>query len=102
MSEPIDAPITTEDRRHFVEGIVPLSLWVAHRFWREGMPLEEALTARTNIYRLTCLWDGERHPARPPDGWRDPSWEELLGRLKALYDKHDEDTTALEREGLEL
>lgn len=104
MSDTTTPIITREARRDFVEGVVPLSLWLARRLWREGMDLGEALTARTNIYRLTSLWDGRNHPARPAEGWRDPRWEELLGQLRLLFERHagSEDTTVLEQQGLQL
>src|SRR5262249_54476678 len=104
MNDRIGTTISLEARRDFVEGVVPLSLWLARRLWHGGMALEEALTARTNLYRLTCLWDGTHHPAHPPPGWRDPRWEELLGQMGVLFDRYarQDDTTALEREGLAL
>jgi hypothetical protein len=104
MSEKTAPSNIQEARRDFVVGVVPLSLWLARRLWREGMDLAETLTARTNLYRLTCLWDGRNHPARPVDGWRDPRWDELLGQMRALFEGHagSDETTALEREGLAL
>jgi hypothetical protein len=96
--------MTLEARRDFVEGVVPLSLWLARRLWHKGMALPEAITARTNIYRLTCLWDGTHHPAHPRDGRRDRRWEELLAQLELLFTRHAdaEEPEALERQGLEL
>ena len=74
MSATTEAIRRREARRDFVTGIVPLSLWLAHRFWREGTAqrrgVREAITTRTDIYRLTCLWDGTNHPAQPLQGWR--------------------------------
>jgi hypothetical protein len=104
MTETTEARHRWEARRDFVTGIVPLSLWLAHRFWREGMSVREAITTRTDIYRLTCLWDGTNHPSRPPEGWRDERWEEILGQLEALYESYPDgtDTMALEHEGLAL
>jgi hypothetical protein len=104
MSEQTPPIITREARRDFVVGVVALSLWLARRLWREGMDLAEALTARTNLYRLTCLWDGRNHPARPVEGWRDARWDGLLGQMQSLFERHagSDDTTALEQEGLEM
>src|SRR5439155_26609630 len=98
MSDTVPTIITCEARRDFIEGVVPLSLWLARRLWREGMPLEEAIAARTNIYRLTCLWDGTHHSAHPRDEWRDPRWAELLEQLNLLLTRlaDAEDHTATE------
>jgi hypothetical protein len=95
--------ITLEARRDFVEGVVPLSLWVARRLCRHGMAFEEAIR-RTIIYRLTSLCPGRHDPAHAPAGGRDLCWEELLGQMQAVFARYNdsEDTAALEREGLEL
>lgn len=80
-------PLTLEARRDFIEGFVPLSLHYAWRRQRDGTPLEEALTVRINLYRLTSLFDGKNHPARPKPGWRDSRWEEELRALEAIHDR---------------
>jgi len=92
-------PITIEARRDFVENVVKLSLWLARRRMREGEPLEKAITLRTNIYRLSSLWDGNNHPAH---GWHDERWDELLKKLAEIFARHDSDpeSDALEEEGL--
>ena len=96
-------PITLEARRDYVEGVVPLSFWLARKLSREGLPLHEALSAKTPLYRLTSLYDGHHHPANPDAGWRDERWEELLTEWDTLYARHRDDpgSEAIERAGLE-
>lgn len=93
-------PLSLKARRDFIEGVVPLSLWLARKLNREGMPLFEALTVRTNLYRMTVLFDGKNHPAT---GFKDERWNEAAADLQRIYDRHkdDADSGPLEREGWE-
>jgi hypothetical protein len=79
-------------------------LWLAKSLAARGEPLDDALTARTNIYRLTSLFDNTHHPAWKRPDWRDERWDRLLAELRAIYSRHaaDADTAALEAEGLTL
>ena len=96
-------PIAIAARRDYVEGIVPLSFWLACKWARAGLPLAETLSSKTPIYRLTSLYDGLHHPAKPEAGWRDERWEALLAEWELLYSRHPEDpgSAAIEQAGLE-
>jgi len=97
-------PITLDDRRDFVEGLVPLSLHVAWRLMGQGMSFEEAVNIRVDIYRLTSLFDGKVFPYNAPSGWHDERWEEMLDRLRLIYALHAGEATseAIERDGYEV
>lgn len=94
-------PITIEDRRDFVENAVRVKLWLARHKAADNESLVEAVILRTDIYRLSDLWDGKNHPAYPSEGWRDPRWEALVAALTALHAQHPNDA-AFEQAGLEL
>lgn len=70
----------------------------------DGLTFYNALTAFSPVYRLTVLWDGERHPANPPPNWRDCRWDATVKALEALDVDHAEgkDSDPVEREGLAL
>lgn len=75
-------PITVEARRDFVQGIVPLSFWMADRLARGGEAYAPALTDKTPVYRLTTLYDGKRHPS---DGkFSDSEWNALVAEFGAI------------------
>lgn len=75
-------PITVEARRDFVQGIVPLSFWMADTLARGGEAFASALTNKTPVYRLTTLYDGKRHPS---DGtFSDPKWNALVAEFEAI------------------
>jgi len=97
-------PITIEDRRNLVEGLVPLFLHVAWRLLRQDVPFEEALNIRTDIYRFTSLFDGKVIPYHALPDWRDERWEGLLKHLRLIYNRHAADATseAFERDGYEV
>lgn len=97
-------PITIADRRNYVEGMAPLYLHVIWRLLHEGAPFETALNTRTDIYRLTILFDGKTIPYHKAPGWRDAQWEALLEQLRACYERHMADATsdAFEREAYEI
>lgn len=95
--------ITHEAATEFVTELVKVSLWLADWLERqEGVPLEETLSFRTDIYRLTTLWDGEHHPAHQSTDWHDEKWNQLLTDLRAIRAKHGDDTDAFEAAGLAL
>lgn len=95
-------PITLEARRDFVDGVARLSLWLGAQWASKGEALGETLTVRTNLYRLSSLYDGKHHPAQPEPGWSDPHWDEVLAGLRELYERQRAapDTAAFEDEGL--
>jgi len=95
-------PIEPEARRDFVENVTRLSLWLALRRAAAAHDFERFLTDCTPVYRLTTLWDGERHPAKPPPGWRDNAWHQVLRRLSALECTRRGDPAGLEEAGLDL
>lgn len=97
-------PITLEIQRELIEGLVPLSLHVAWRRSREGVPFAEVLKAHVNLYRLTALYDGKVMPYNAPSGWRDDAWETLLHHVRVIYERHAAAPTseAFEREGYAL
>jgi hypothetical protein len=97
-------PITIENRRDLVEGLIPLFLHVVWRLMRQDVPFEEALNTRTDIYRFTSLFDGTVIPYHALPGWRDVQWDGMLSRLRLIYDRHAADTTseAFERKGYEV
>ena len=77
-------PITLEARTHFVRNVTKLSLWLGRRRSGPGAGFSEWLTRHTPVYRLTALWDGERHPAHPPQGWSDASWDAAVRDLAEM------------------
>lgn len=97
-------PITTEARQDFVEHIVPLSLWLAHRRTTREKLFGRILTEETPVYRLATLWDGEHHPARRQTDWWDGCWDALVEDLTRLSEsaRGRDDVALLEREGLAL
>jgi hypothetical protein len=65
--------------------MIRLGVWYVRWILESGRiresQLQDALTRRVNLYRLTSLWDGIRDPA---SGFRDPEWDHLVGHLAAL------------------
>lgn len=88
--------ITLEARKDFVENICRLSLRLAARERTEGADFAVTLTGRTPLYRLTTLWDGRRHPARPPGGWRDEQWDAIAAGLASTPGHEELVTTGLD------
>ena len=89
-------------RINYVREFTKLSLWYAHKRFREGdTDFEGMINGRVNIYRNTILHDGKRHPASEDVG---PEWAAILNQLKTIFDRHmtDESTKQLEESGLEL
>lgn len=80
--------LTIEARREFVSNAAKLGLWfTALRTSQEPGEdnFQRILTAESPVYRLTEFWDGENHPANPPDGWRDAKWEKTVAELKNIF-----------------
>jgi hypothetical protein len=95
-------PDARDHYRHYVTGFTRLSLWHVRRRVLQGLDtFDDALNVRVNIFRNTSLADGKRHPA---DGHVIPEWSALLERFRAVFDRRakDDDTTALEDEGLAI
>ena len=89
-------------RINYVREFTKLSLWYAHKRFREGeTDFEGTINGRVNIYRNTILHDGKRHPSSEDVG---PEWADILNQLKAVFDQHmvEESTKQLEKSGLEL
>lgn len=87
----------------YARGFTKLSLWFARKRILEGSSdFDDALNARVNIFRNTRLNDGRIHPSRADVP--DPEWSALLDRLREVFDAriHEEDTTALEEDGLAI
>ncbi|MCL2641268.1 MAG: hypothetical protein FWD53_10515 [Phycisphaerales bacterium] len=98
-------PITLEARRSFVRQCTCLSVWFARRLSQLGVPIRQAITNHTNVYRFTDLWDGKNHPAElSPDEWCDEKWEALLDAFEHIHAKHDPGNASaeMEAEALEL
>lgn len=71
--------------RDFLEGLVPLSCWYARCLAdRTAIPLEEALSEHTNLYRQTVHFDGTIPPGRSAEH---PGWIQLCGELEALRER---------------
>ena len=67
-------------RINYVREFTKLSLWYAHKRFREGdTDFEGTINGRVNIYRNTILHDGKRHPANEDVG---PEWAAILNQLK--------------------
>ena len=89
-------------RINYVREFTKLSLWYAHKRFREGeTDFEGNINGRVNIYRNTILHDGKRHPSSEDVG---SEWADILNQLKTIFDQHmaDESTKQLEESGLEL
>ncbi len=85
---------------NYVREFTRLSLWYACKHIRDGEgDFEDAVNVRVNIYRNTSLYDGRRHPSTHTVG---PEWAEILGQLRAVFDRHMDDPSTLEDEGLDL
>lgn len=97
-------PITLDDRRDFVDGMVPLYLHVAWRLLREDRPFADVFNIHTDIYRLTILFDGQTIPYHNKPGWRDAAWDSLLVELRRIHQQlaDEPDSTAFERAGYAL
>ena len=100
----VTMPITLDIRRELIANYVPLSLHVVWRLVRNGLPFDEALNGKTDLYRCTALYDGKILPDHPPAGWRCQPWERAADALEAILARHeaDADSSALEREGYEV
>ncbi len=97
-------PITVEARREFVRENTKLSIWFARRLSsRRCVTLRETLTACTDVYRCTSLFDGKNHPADTP-GFRDERWEKLMVELQEISARcpAGDTSTEMEEEGLAL
>ena len=88
-------------RVSYVRGFIKLSLWYVHKVLREEQAddFAEVVNTLVNIYRNTAFYDGRHHPAH---GDADPAWAEVLNGLEAVYDRHCDDPTEFEMEGLAL
>jgi len=97
-------PITLDTRRGLIEQYVPLGLHVVWRLVRNGLPFEEALSYKADIYCYTVLYDGKVLPDHPPQGWRCEPWEQASAALEAIFNRRagDADSSAFEREGYEI
>lgn len=87
---------------NYAREFTKLSIWYARKRILEGLSdFENAITERTNIFRNTTLFVDNQHPAT---GAVVPEWDDLLERLKVVFDAHlhDEDTTALESKSLDI
>ncbi len=87
----------------YVAEATKVSLWLAD--WlerRDGLGFDETMSCRTDVYRLTVLWDGKNHPAKPIADWREARWDALLAELGSMRVKHGDDVAAFEAEGLAL
>lgn len=97
-------PITLEDRRDLVEGLVPLFLHVAWRLLQQGTPFADVFSYGVDIYRFTSLYDGKVMPYNAPSGWQDAQWDGILHELRLIFDRHAAEPTseAFEHEGYQL
>jgi hypothetical protein len=59
------------------------------------------VNTRVDLFRMTRMYRGDRHPSRDDTI---PEWETLLSDLRAIFHRHADstDTTDLEREALDL
>ena len=89
--------ITVEARRDLVENLCRLSLHLAAKERAKGVDFAATLTGQTPLYRLTTLWDGERHPARPPESWHDEQWDALVAGIASVADQEKLVATGSER-----
>lgn len=89
--------ITLEHRKDFVENTTKLSLWLASKYFSEGMQFEEALTKATPVFRFTTLWDGVNHPASE---YSNDEWNILLAQL--IKELKKSSIEQFEESGMEL
>jgi len=89
-------------RANYVREFTKLSLWYVYKRLREGeSDFEDVINTRVNIYRNTLLYDWKRHPSEEDVG---PEWNEILARLKEIFNRYKNDTSTkqLEEECLSL
>lgn len=90
-------------RRDLVFGLTRLSLWYIYYQTRQGELFDEILNCRTPVYRLTTLWDGVHHPAKPGfPAEKKSEWEQLTDSLLQFYLQVNHDAKCFEKTGFDL